>query len=348
LSQVALVRTGAGLRERSVPVPPRGVPSVKILRAGVCGTDLQILRGDRPGGAAILGHEGVGELDGEPGRLVVFNPVDAADPERVLGHSYDGIFRSRFPLRGDGDPELVPARPGLPPDLCTLGEPVAAGLYGWDLAGLPAGARVGVWGAGPIGLLHVKLALDRGMEPWLIGSRRSRLEWARSRLFGAGVGYATAAPGSVPELDAAFLCTDRAGAERALGEAAATLREDAVAVLVSAVPDGLRSSAFPAVDLNGVRRRNVNGETGGGHVEALSGEGRRVRLVGHRGTSRRQLLRAMDIIDRDRAFFGALTTHVVDPGAAVGLIADRCARRQQDPEGAELVKIVIRFGEPGR
>lgn len=60
---------------------------VEPLFVGVCGTDLQIIRRQRPDPATILGHEGIGrvlegsneEKDIHPGGYIVFNPVDPTD-----------------------------------------------------------------------------------------------------------------------------------------------------------------------------------------------------------------------------------------------------------------------------
>src|SRR5271163_1991314 len=76
---------------------------IKMLSAAVCGTDLAILSGTRPGRAEILGHEGVGIVLYAPenssvsqGERVIINPVHRARPEIVIGHSRNGVFRGLF------------------------------------------------------------------------------------------------------------------------------------------------------------------------------------------------------------------------------------------------------------
>src|SRR5580698_11357994 len=73
---------------------------IKMLSAAVCGTDLAILSGARPGLAQIIGHEGVGvvlygpEISGvSKAERVIINPVHRKRPEIVIGHSRDGVFR---------------------------------------------------------------------------------------------------------------------------------------------------------------------------------------------------------------------------------------------------------------
>lgn len=348
MTSAALVRQRGGLRAREEPPILPGAPWVKVLRAGVCGTDLQFTRGDRRDRAAILGHEAVGAVEGDSGKLVVFNPVDAIDQDRILGHSYDGVFRGAFPLGVNGsDPELVPIPPGVPLELCALCEPVAAALFGWDLAEGSAGSHVGIWGAGPIGLIHTHLALKKGRRVRLVHRSRSRLDWTSRCLFGDRVEYALPGAGNDSDLDLAFVCVDRSGIVAALAEAARAVRSDGLIVLVGGVPRGYRTPVLPGADLDAIRRLNVSGRRGPGRgiVSAATPDEKPVRLSGHRGTSASQLLRAHREIAADRQFFASLVTHVVEAAVAPTLIEARCAHHQQDYRGAEIVKIVIRFGD---
>lgn len=323
-------------------VPPG--QAVRILRAGVCGTDLQILRGVRADSARILGHEGVGVAPS--GELVVFNPVDAQDQDRILGHSYDGIFRTMFPM-GASPPELVPVTGDLPLELAAICEPVAAVLYGWELvAAHHPPSSVGIWGAGPIGLMHAREAEKRGLSVWLTHPRRARAAWARERLFGERVSYRTPHVDALPHIDLAFVCTDRAGIDDALGEAIAALTEGGLLVIVGGIPRPYRTRLVPGADLSEPRRANTNGRRcPAGIVEVAAAAGQRFAVTGHRGTSARQILAAHQMLSDDRDFFETLVTHVLDPDAAVDLVNARCAGTESDGAGEEIVKIVIRFGD---
>jgi threonine dehydrogenase-like Zn-dependent dehydrogenase len=316
-----------------------------MLCAAVCGTDIQIARGERPDAAAILGHEGVGAIGGRSDALVVFNPVDPADQDRILGHTYDGVFRPEFPLGHVAlRPGLVRVPRTLELELCSLCEPVATALYGWeliDVAGSPM--RVGVWGAGPVGLVHAHLALLRGLSVLVVHPEQPRLEWAAAHLLGREPMYAT--PGSMraDKLDAAFLCTDRVGTEVALAEAIGALRDEGVLILVGGIPRGYKSPLLPDVDLDAARRANVCGAGARKVSRARTTEGKVIAVAGHRGTSPEQICAAHALISSKRAFFNALITHVVDPLRAAALINARCNGHQRDEFGHEIVKVVVRY-----
>ena len=165
-----IVRDGAGLRCRRVvtPAPGPGDVMVRVDHIGVCGTDLQILNGTRPDAARILGHEGTGRVEavgpGGPaalvGRRVVFNPVDPAEQDAVLGHSYDGLLQERVLVPARRVPQmLVTVEPDAPPALATLTEPLGTAVYGQELVrAVCRPRRVLVIGAGPVGLLNTLLA----------------------------------------------------------------------------------------------------------------------------------------------------------------------------------------------
>lgn len=51
------------LQSRDVPLPSAGCINIAVLRAGVCGTDPHLLRGDIPvPEPVVLGHEGLGQI----------------------------------------------------------------------------------------------------------------------------------------------------------------------------------------------------------------------------------------------------------------------------------------------
>ncbi|KAG2493211.1 hypothetical protein HYH03_008631 [Edaphochlamys debaryana] len=76
---------------RPVPTPGPGEVLIRVLRAGICSTDLQIVRGYVPGFNGVLGHEFVGVADvaagpkggeaaaGEPLPLPLLDPVSSAN-----------------------------------------------------------------------------------------------------------------------------------------------------------------------------------------------------------------------------------------------------------------------------
>ncbi|MFJ4704096.1 dehydrogenase [Streptomyces anulatus] len=336
LTDLSWSRTGdGGLRLRRQRFAARG--SLRVLRAGICGTDLQIQRGVRPDGASVLGHEGLAEHCAPDGPVRgVFNPVDPADQDRILGHSYDGVFRRRYPeapedlvRRG-----LVPARADLAADLTVLAEPLGAVLYGWDLLGAdaaPAGT-VGVWGSGTTAVLAALVGELRGVPTVLTHPRRERLEYLRRREVLATTRLTDRAPGD--GVTAAFVCLPREAAGEAFTQAARSVEEDAPIDLFGGFGTGTRHPLTGDLDLNSVRRSNVCGalRSGGARPVTLT-SGKRVRLTGHRGTSPGQLRRAQDLLAAYPERFGRVLSHVLSLEAAGPALRSMAT----DPPGRRLI-----------
>src|SRR4051794_10658228 len=102
----AIVRDGATLcvARRPTGVPGPGELSVATVYAGLCGTDIQMLRGLRGDPASVIGHEGIARVVAAgagvpdtlaPGTLVVVNPTHPSDPSFLLGHNVDGLLQER-------------------------------------------------------------------------------------------------------------------------------------------------------------------------------------------------------------------------------------------------------------
>lgn len=342
-----IVRSGTSVAAVDQGAGPTG-PYVEVLAAGVCGTDLDIVRGHRPDLAQVLGHEAIGARNGHREDLVVFNPVSETDQDRILGHSYDGVF-TRFyesPELNIG-PSLVSVGDTLPPPLAALTEPVAACAYSWELARIWSdGVSVGVWGAGPVGLTQVHLALTSGRRVALFHPNDRRLRWVRARLFGDHVSYHSDRESGKDWLDVAVICTTRQGTAGAIHEAADALLPGGLMILVSGIEKGVGSPPSSEL-LRDVRRRNVCGliDRSEGLVEVRPDAGKVIRVTGHRGTSGSQLAQAHAYIGRHRAFFSQVVTHVVPPRRAIGLINRRVAGLETDEDGRQIVKVVVAFDE---
>lgn len=150
--------------------------------SGICGSDLHILAGEHPRArpGAILGHEFVGRvLEDSPGLAagtpVFVNPMlpcrrCAACREghghtcphmRAIGVDLPGGLAERV-LVPHANLHALPATMSLRD--AALIEPVAVAVHGVERAGVRAGERVHVVGAGPIGLLAALVARARGGE----------------------------------------------------------------------------------------------------------------------------------------------------------------------------------------
>lgn len=179
---------------RPVPVPEPGEALVRLRLAGVCRTDLEVLKGyhDFRG---IMGHEFVGEVTGPSdsplrGQRVVgeINLVCGAcdrcrrglakhcRERRVLGlKGKDGAFAEYLTLP---EKNLHPVPPGLPDEVAVFTEPLAAALAVMEAASPAPGDQVLVIGDGVLGLLtSFSLAL-KGYQVHLAGHYQEHLQLA--------------------------------------------------------------------------------------------------------------------------------------------------------------------------
>ena len=194
----ALVWNGAELRltERTAPAATDGMAVVRVHLAGVCRTDLEIVKGYM-GFTGVLGHEFVGTVavgpDGWRDERVVAEinfECGACDTclrglgrhcphRRVLGiEGADGAFAEyvAVPVRN-----LHRVPDGVADEAAVFTEPLAAAFEIFEQIEIPAGKRVVVLGDGRLGLL-VAQVLDRtGARVLLAGKHPAKLAIAAAR-----------------------------------------------------------------------------------------------------------------------------------------------------------------------
>src|SRR4030042_4449160 len=180
------------LRVEDVPVPEigKGEILVKVLSASICGTDLRIYHGDHrmypPGTVRIPGHDVVGTIAGlgaEVTGYAIGQRVFCA-PNTGCGHceqcvtgnnnlcaSYDAIGVTsdggfaeyvRIPANSVRQGNVIPVSESVDPAVAALVEPFACVLRGQNALHIKPGEVVLVMGAGPIGVMHLKLARAQG------------------------------------------------------------------------------------------------------------------------------------------------------------------------------------------
>lgn len=172
-----------------VPAPGPGQVLLKVLRAGICGSDLHV-RTDadasadvaaevgypdfmRPDDTVVLGHEVSGSVVAygpgcrarwAPGRQVVFLPL-----LRIGGQIQMTGLCTTAPgglaeyLLADED-AILPVPDGLDPDLAALTEPLAVSRHAVRLAGLRRRDVAVVIGCGPIGLGVILMLAAAGVS----------------------------------------------------------------------------------------------------------------------------------------------------------------------------------------
>ncbi len=165
----------------SIPSPASGEALVKVLLAGVCSTDLELLRGYYPF-TGIPGHEFVGEVVSSPndsswvGKRVVgeinitcgkCETCQAGRPRhcehrKTLGiHAWDGVFAEYLVL------PLVNLRPvpaSIPDTKAVFTEPLAAACEILEQVHIDAKDLVLVIGAGRLGQLIAQVLQTTGCQ----------------------------------------------------------------------------------------------------------------------------------------------------------------------------------------
>ncbi|MEM6344396.1 MAG: zinc-binding alcohol dehydrogenase family protein [Bacteroidota bacterium] len=181
----------------------KGEALLKILRVGICGTDIHAFAGNQAFFAypRILGHELAAEIveieDNQrglkAGDLVSIMPylscgtciacrngkTNCCTNIRVLGVHTDGGMQEFISLPTD---ILLPAK-GLNAEEIALIEPLAIGAHAIRRAQLKAGEFIAVMGCGPIGMGILKMAQIAGAEVIAMDVNQDRLAYA-SRAFG--------------------------------------------------------------------------------------------------------------------------------------------------------------------
>jgi L-iditol 2-dehydrogenase len=263
----ASVLRGAGdltVEERPDPVPGAHEVLVRVSSVGVCGSDVHYYEHGRIGSFVVaaplvLGHEPAGVVVAvgdsvsrlEIGQRVSVEPgVPDFTCDQCLGGRYNLCYAMRFfatpPIDG-AFAELVTVHEqfahavpdALSDDAAALLEPLSVGLWACRKAGVAAGSRVLITGAGPVGLLAAQVAMALGAsEVTVTDVSEHRLELARS------LGVHTALDVSTTSLTQAGVRADVllecSGRPAALGEAIGVVARAGRVVLVGMGTDDAR------------------------------------------------------------------------------------------------------------
>ncbi len=183
------------LREMAPPPRAPGEALIRVSLAGVCNTDLEIIKGYM-GFSGVLGHEFVGEV------------VESDDPtlrgKRVNGEINLACRRCETCARGltrhcpartvlgilgkDGcfaeyvtlpEANLVEVPAGLSDEAAVFTEPLAAAYEILEQVSLAPEQRVLVLGDGKLGLLCSMVLANHGAQVHLVGKHPHKLELAR-------------------------------------------------------------------------------------------------------------------------------------------------------------------------
>jgi len=295
---------------------------IKMLSAGVCGTDLAILSGTRSGRAEVLGHEGVGLVLHAPkdasvskGARVIINPVHRKHPHSVIGHTRDGIFRELFCVDAADSVEgglLVSC-----PRECSLGdvelvlaEPLGSVLYSLELLQAQCSATsLLIRGSGTVGVLAAKLwSILTGSPAVLVSKSEAHARWLRESVrwpANVRVCGGTTLTSAIREcsggagLNAAILCCSRESAPEGLRSLLDLVPEGATIDFMAGFPADYREARLGGTNLDAIRWKNICGLGGSPPAAVVDGcNSKTVYLIGHRGTAERHILQAIELLSR--------------------------------------------------
>jgi L-iditol 2-dehydrogenase len=236
------------------PLPGPGELLVRVLAAGICGTDRHLFKGEFPCAPPVtLGHEFAGEVValGEGVTLPLGTRV-TCDPNIACGQC-DACLRGRVNLcsrnvaigihrdGGFADCVTIPAHRAIPvhalhPHHAAFAEPLACTLHGVDLGAPIPGESVLVIGGGVIGLLAVQLARTAGAEVTLVTRHPAKRELAMS--VGATHTAATEAEARVLLPQGADLVLECAGVVETVEMAPRLTRSGGRVVILGVMPQG--------------------------------------------------------------------------------------------------------------
>jgi threonine dehydrogenase-like Zn-dependent dehydrogenase len=190
LRALQLDASGVRLLERAEPTPGSDTARVRVSLAGVCDTDLQLVRGYL-GFRGVLGHEFVGVVDAGPdawrGRRVVGEINFACGrcemcasglgrhcpTRRVMGiQGADGAF-AEYVAVPVANLHAVPD--GVTDERAVFAEPLAAAFEILEQVEIAAGSGCLVLGDGKLGLLIAQVLDDAGARVCAVGHHPGKL-----------------------------------------------------------------------------------------------------------------------------------------------------------------------------
>ncbi len=231
------------ITEIDIPEPAPGHVLIRVKIAGLCRTDLKIIRAGhrdlvlpRVPGEEVVGtvcKSGDGVTGFSAGQRVYVYPgtscgrcrqcVSGAEnlcrDMRIMGFHRDGGFAEYVTAPANS---LIPLPDTLTDEEAVFAEPLSCCLNALELADLKFGETIGIWGAGPAGTLLQRASLAMDARPVIIEPEEGR----RSLLDG----YSTPP-------DMAFdVCVVAAGSDEAYRQAAAHLNMRGRLVVFSGLP----------------------------------------------------------------------------------------------------------------
>ena len=187
--------------ESEVPSPAPGEMVVAMAACGLCGTDLEKMRGEYTASMPVIGHEAVGTVAAVGEGVGGFRAGDRVFPHHHVPDYSCYLCRSGNETMCDRyrSSNLVPGGfseyirvprwnvekggvlklpRGVPFETASLTEPLACCVRSIRKWGIGRGDRVLVAGAGPVGVMHALLLRGAGAEVFISDISEERLRLA--------------------------------------------------------------------------------------------------------------------------------------------------------------------------
>lgn len=256
LASVLVAPKKISLERRDVPQPGPGQVLARVTAVGVCGSDTHFFESGHVGdivveGPIVLGHETAGEIvavgpGGDASRIGERIAIDPQRPcrrchyckhgqshlcpdmEMYGAYPHDGSFAEYVLVEEDF---AFPIPPTMTDQEAALVEPLSVAVHACRRAGVVAGSRVFITGAGPIGVMCAQAARAFGATEIVVSdpmpSRRAYIaEHGADEVLDP-------ADADLSRFDQHFdIYLDASGNTRAVQSAFSTIRRGGTAVLV--------------------------------------------------------------------------------------------------------------------
>ena len=202
------------LVEEPIPVPGEEEAVVRVVYAGICGSDMHIIRGQHPTARPpfVMGHEACGVVtainsrrrtDIKVGDKVAMHAVQGCGScagcrsgrenlcknIKIMGAGIDGFYSEYVRVRAD---RLIRFKDDVDMKIAALVEPLTVAVHDVRHSGLQAGEDVYIAGAGAIGILIGLFAKLNGAANVVLGEiSPDRIKIARTPL--RRISYSSAA-----------------------------------------------------------------------------------------------------------------------------------------------------------
>lgn len=178
------------LKDIPIPVPGKDEALIKVIRAGVCGSDITVYKGKHMTATVptVLSHEILGRIESLPegydgpftvGQRVLMNPIiscgkcaacrrglpHVCENLKLLGIHVDGGFAEYTKVGVD---KLVAIDDDFPDEVAILGEPFAVGAHVMVNSDIQPGDKIFISGGATVGLYIAVFAKAAGAERVII------------------------------------------------------------------------------------------------------------------------------------------------------------------------------------